>query len=91
MALRALPRSGAGGHQPKTTEGHITAIRHFNEFIDFARFKNIGVGQDETFKSFQDWTAEDFSQELVYQQFAFYLSHEAVKNVVGQKKRGRYR
>jgi hypothetical protein len=83
-----LPRLGAGGHQPKTLEGHLSAIKHFNEFVRISGLKQIGVGKNELSKPFDQWTASDWSDELIWQQFAFHLAHEAVKNIQTNKNKG---
>ena len=36
-------------------------------------------------KFFSEWTAIEFADKLVYQEFAFYLSHNAVKAIVRSK------
>jgi len=49
---------------------------------------NTGVGFKCLFTMFESWSAEDFANELVYQEFGFYLSKIAAKAVVKSKTDG---
>jgi len=86
--MRSLGKLGTGGRQQKTIDGHGTGVTHFNDFINLCRDKNIGAGANKVFKYFEKWTADDFSNELVFQEYAFYLAHDAVKVVVATKNKG---
>lgn len=88
MSTLELRKLGVGGQRTKTLDGLKTGINHFNDFINTCRTKGIGAGKMKVFKNFHDWTSEEFSNELVFQEFAFYLAHDAVKSIVTTKNNG---
>ena len=59
-------RLGIGGSQPRTQDGHGNSIKQFNQFVDLARHEKKGIGRDKLFKHFDDWTAEEFADEMVF-------------------------
>ena len=89
MATRTQLGKLGSGSRPKTRQGQITAITHFEKMIEFAVEQGTGVGPNFIVKpSFQQWTKWDFANEQIFGEFAYYLARNAVKEIKEKRDTG---
>ena len=81
------PEIGEGGSRPKTNHGQNSAIKHFDEFVEYYKEKGKLVGSIKEVgnRPFAEWKLHHFAQEEVYRQFAHYLAKVAVVNIKSAK------
>ena len=84
-----LERLGVGGRAKKTHEGQNSAMKQFEKFLEYAKEKHIGVGARKIHKAYNSWTKVDYANEMVFQEFAYYLAKEAVKEISTNKQAGK--
>jgi hypothetical protein len=78
------------GSRPRTIQGHATAIGHFEKMIAFAVEQGLGVGPNLIVDKplFTQWTKQDFANELIFGEFAYYLARNAVKDIKEKRDSG---
>jgi len=86
--MSSLSRLGAGGSRPKTIVGHNNVIKHFNKMIELAQAEGKHVGVNGPLKPYGEWTKEDFGNEDVFGEMAYYLARNAVKEIKGCRDNG---
>ena len=85
---KKLGHGGTDGKAPKTGQGYENAIKMFDQFVDKAIAENIGIGPLKLFKKYQMLTAEELANQQIFQEFAYFLGKDAIKNIKAQIHKG---